>query len=334
MTDVNVGRSDFGAFMRAMAGVRLLHLGHRDADCDALGSAYAMSRVLPGDVGFAQGLKASARDLAAWLALYPIIAPDPSAYDYTILYDTNGPALLGLPLPARYALFDHHVPGGHRDASFRSELAPGAEWCWVEALESTCSVLVEQFLAHGIALDVRMSVALAAGIVTDTGWLETANAGALRRLAAVLAPSGLYLEDVSAAIDSPNRRAARRSAVVAALRGVREYRVGPWGILTAHTDSHDHGFAVTAALLRLGADVCAVCFPKRERAMVMAECGVQLAERPGIDLGAVMAEVAAASGAEETWGTALFGRVIGAMDEQVLLAQCVSAIEGALRIGG
>ena len=40
-----MGRSDFPAFLNAMTGLRLLHMGHRDADCDALGSAYAMSRV-------------------------------------------------------------------------------------------------------------------------------------------------------------------------------------------------------------------------------------------------------------------------------------------------
>ncbi|MBN1642229.1 MAG: DHH family phosphoesterase [Anaerolineae bacterium] len=326
-----VRRSDFCAFVDAMAGLRLLHVGHRDADCDALGSAYAMSRVLPGDVGFAQGLKTSARDLAAWLGLSPIIDPDLSAYDYAILYDVNSPGMLGAPLPDRYALFDHHVPGGHRYASLRSELASGAEWCWVEPLESTCSVLVEQFMAHGIALDRRMSVALAAGIVTDTGWLELANAGALRRLAAVLDPAGLYLEDVLAAIDGPDRRAARRSAVVAALRGVRERRVGAWSILVAQTGSHDHGFAVTAALQRVGGDVCVVAFPKDGRAMVMAECGIRLVERTGMDLGAVMAGVAGASGAAETWGSALFGRVIGDAGEERLLAACVAAIERALQ---
>jgi nanoRNase/pAp phosphatase (c-di-AMP/oligoRNAs hydrolase) len=32
-------RSDFAAFTCAMRGKRLLYLGHRDADCDALGSA-------------------------------------------------------------------------------------------------------------------------------------------------------------------------------------------------------------------------------------------------------------------------------------------------------
>ncbi|MCK5430294.1 MAG: hypothetical protein KAI94_12525 [Anaerolineales bacterium] len=41
---------DFHAFIEAMRGKRLLHLGHKDADCDAVGSAYALSCILPGDI--------------------------------------------------------------------------------------------------------------------------------------------------------------------------------------------------------------------------------------------------------------------------------------------
>ena len=73
MTELNSGPGqDFDEFLQAMDGLRLLHLGHKDADCDALASAYAMSCVLPGDVGFAKGLKTSAQDLAEWLEFSPL----------------------------------------------------------------------------------------------------------------------------------------------------------------------------------------------------------------------------------------------------------------------
>jgi nanoRNase/pAp phosphatase (c-di-AMP/oligoRNAs hydrolase) len=278
MSEQQKPRTDFAAFLREMTGHRLLHMGHLDADCDALGSAYALSCMLPGDVGFAQGLKTSARDLAAWLGLRPLIDPDPAAYEYTIIYDTNGPGLLGVPLPARYALFDHHVPGGHRYYESGSELAAQAEWCWVRPVESTCSLLIDLFADQGLPISREMGVALAAGIVTDTGWLRTARAEGLRRLAAAMAPASLYLEDVLAAIDGPKRRAVRRSAVLAAVCGVRETPVDDWSVLAAETDSHDHGFAVVSALGRLGGDVCAVSFPKNGQAMVMAEGG----ERGGL----------------------------------------------------
>ena len=162
---------DFGAFLRAMEGLKLLHLGHKDADCDALGSAYAMSCLLPGDVGFALGLKTSAQDLARWLEVRPITDPDPEAYDFTIIYDTHSANLLGLEVPERYALFDHHVPGGHRYSDFHNELQANAVWSWVLPLESTCSILGQLLDAHGLLSSRRMRIALAAGLVTDTAWL-------------------------------------------------------------------------------------------------------------------------------------------------------------------
>jgi RimJ/RimL family protein N-acetyltransferase len=323
-------RTDFPAFLEAMHGRCLLHVGHKDADCDALGSAYAMSRLLPGDVGFAQGIKASARDLAEWLELTPVIDPNPAAYEYTILYDINSLTLLGLPLPPRYALFDHHVPGGHRYSNFHSQLADRAEWCWVRPVESTCSVLADLFLAHNVPLNRKMEIALAAGIVTDTVWLQLANAAALRRLAAVLEPSSLYLEDVLTVIDNPNRRASRRAAVLAAVRGVQETLAGGWSILAAETDSHDHGFAVIATLSRLGGDVRAVSFPKGEKAMVMIECDEIVAERGGIDLADLAAEIAQTANTDETWGSRIWGRVIAPMSQRALLDRCVKAVAQTL----
>jgi nanoRNase/pAp phosphatase (c-di-AMP/oligoRNAs hydrolase) len=322
--------SDFAAFLREMRSKRLLYLGHRDADCDAVGSAYALSRILPGDVGCAQGLKASARDLAAWLGLHPLLDPDPAAYDCTVICDTPSLDLLGVPLPDEYALFDHHVPGGHRYSDFHSKLVGGATWAWVQAFESTCSVVAVQLLAAGIPIERDVAIALAAGMTTDTGWLALANAATFHRLAEVLQPCALYMEDVLAAIDSPNRQAARRSAVLAALHTVQETQIGRWSILAARTDSHDHGFAVATALRRLGADVSVVAFPKDGAAMVMSECGPELVQRAALDLGAMAGTVARQVRAEQAWGSPLFGRVIARAKQDALLAAYVGAIAGAL----
>jgi phosphoesterase RecJ-like protein len=326
-----VTRSDFSAFLTAMEGRRLLHLGHRDADCDALGSAYALSCILPGDVGFAQGLKVSALDLAAWLGLAPLLDPDPARYDYLIIYDTPSRDLLGYDLPPRYALFDHHVRGGHRFSDFDSQLAAGAEWSWVRPVESTCSIISELLLAHGLPITREMGVALAAGILTDTYWLRLADAAVLRRLAAVLECANLYLEDVMAAVDSPGRRSGRRRAVVAALRGVHQTDVGGWSILAAETDSHDHGFSVSGALGRLGGDVRVVAFPKGEMAMVMVECDGGLVARSGIDLSSVAADIGRSFGSSDSWGTRMWGRAVAAVSPYRLLAAAVAAVAEVLQ---
>ena len=114
---------DFAQFISIFQGKKVLHLRHKDADCVVLGSAYALSRCLPGDVGFVDGLKTTALDLADHLNLDYIIDPIRSAYDCTIIYDTKSLSMLGISLPSCYALFEHLESGGHRFASFQSELA-------------------------------------------------------------------------------------------------------------------------------------------------------------------------------------------------------------------
>jgi hypothetical protein len=175
-----------------------------------------------------------------------------------------------------------------------------------------------------------MGVALAAGTVTDTDWLRLANGAALRRLAAVLETADLYLEDVLAAIDSPNRSCARRSAVLAAFQGVQETVVDSWSVLATRSDSHDHGFAVLSAMGRLGSDVRVVVFPKDDMAMAMIECDGSLVERIGIDLAGIAAGVACGFQAGSSWGTQMWGRVVAPACLEALSELSVAAVVRAL----
>ena len=322
--------ASFVDLIASLAGKRVLHMGHSDADCDALGSAYALSCILPGELYFAKGLKVSAQDLADWLGIQPLTEVDPADFDYTIIYDTISVDLLGMTPPAHYALIDHHSPGGHRFADFHNELAEDAEWCWLRPREATCSVLVELFQYNGIPLTKKMAVALAAGIVTDTAWLQVADAGALRRLSWVLDAADLYLEDVYEAIDSRERRARRRRAVLAALDTVEETWFDGLAVVSARTTSHENGFAVSSALAHLGADIRVVAFPRRDESMVMIECDGYLVERRGIDMLAVAGELAQEVGASDQWGTLMFGRVVAPASEETLIERAVELIGQAL----
>lgn len=297
-----------------------------------MGSAFALSRVIPGDVGFARGLKASAQDLAEGLGLSYLLDPDPLAYDYVIIYDTPNEKQLALPLPPHFALLDHHVPDGHRYSNFQNELQQAAEWVWVKPVSSTCALLAELLTEAGIPISREMGLALAAGMITDTSWLAIANAPMLRHLALALEPNNLYLEDVYALIDSPNRQNQRRTAVLHALRQVEERQSHGLTILTAQTDSYDNGFAVIGALARLGADIRLVAFPRGNganhspRTQVMFECDGMLVEQRGVDFAQVGREVAAALPDSETWGTRSWGRVVANLPPTQLLALLLSRV--------
>ncbi|MBP7999463.1 MAG: DHH family phosphoesterase [Chloroflexi bacterium] len=343
----------FKWFLAWVRGRKILHLTHQDADCDAIGSAFALSRVIPGDVGFARGLKTSAQDLADGLGLTYRLNPDPLTYDYVIIYDTPNLKQLALPLPPRFALFDHHVPGGHRYSNFRNDLQQDAEWVWVKPINSTCALLTELFTEAGIPITREMSLALAAGMVTDTSWLSIANAPMLRHLALALEPNNLYLEDVYALIDSPNRQAQRRAAVLQAFRHIEERQANGLTLLATVTDSYDNGFAVMGALARLGADVRLVAFPKigtpetqklsefppvptsspefpgvpTSRSQIMFECDGVLVEQRGVDFEKVGRELAAALPNGETWGTRSWGRVVADMMPGELLAAAIEFLQ-------
>jgi phosphoesterase RecJ-like protein len=321
--------SSFPTFLADMHGKNLLHLGHKEADCDALGSAYALSCLLPGDLGFTGGLKPSVQDLAEWLGISALIDPDPAAYDYVFVYDTYTPSLLGFSLPARYALFGHHQPGGHRFGDLRSELAGDATWAWVRPVDSTCSLLVDLFQAHAVALNPKMAVALAAGVLTDTLWLQQADAGTLRRLATALEAADLFVEDVVTVIDSPRRRATRMPIVMDAVRSAAVSVHHGWSVMATTMRSPEYGFAVVDAMKKLGGDINIVAFPRADKAMVMAECRAVVVQQTDLSLLDLMEEVARAIGAEEVWGTSVLGRVVAATSPEELMTLCVGVIAGA-----
>ena len=324
--------SDFTAFLTAMRGKRLLHIGHKHADCDALGSAYAMSRLLPGDLGFALNLKVQAQTLAAWLDIDWVENPDPADYEYTIIYDTVRPAMLGVPLPARYAIFDHHESGGHRFSTIHNELAEAAEWGWVKPVEATCSLLIDLFQQYAIPIDQKMGVALATGIVTDTGRLQQAHAPALRRLAVALGAAKLHVEDIWAVIEPQDIRAARRPAVLESLRNIREVTHDNWGFLVSEIDSHDNGFVVSDALLQFGGDLAVVGFPKWGQSMVTTSATAEMVQKAGVDLGGLMRALAPKVDATDAWGSRSNGRIIAPLPVQDLIDRCVEITINALEV--
>jgi nanoRNase/pAp phosphatase (c-di-AMP/oligoRNAs hydrolase) len=319
----------FSAFLAAMGGRRLLHLGHKDADCDALACAYTLSRSLPGDIGFAGGLKTSAMELANWLGVKPVIDPNPQLYEYTIIYDTYTPTLLDVPLPPAYALFDHHTAGGRPYVARENLLAAGADWQWIWPVEATSSILVDLFVEEDIDIDRKMAVALAAGIITDTNMLKIAGSSAFHRIANLLAPHGLYYADVLDVIDPPSKTATRRAAVVKAMQSIQELRSNSWSILATQTDSHDNGFAVMSALNRIG-DIYMVSFPKGENAMLMVECNPFLVEETGIDLGEIIVQFGEQIDAQDAWGIPIAGRIIAPTNGSDLLQLCTDHIAQAL----
>jgi len=234
--------------------------------------------------------------------------------------------MLGVPVPARYAVFDHHESGGHRFSTIHNELADGAEWGWVKPVESTCSLLIDLFLENGFLIDQKMGVALAAGIVTDTIRLRQAHAAALRRLGTALEAADMHVEDIWAVLEPQDIRAERRPAILESLRNIREIKHLGWSALISEIDSQDNGVVITDALIQFGGDMAVVGVPKWGQAMVITTCTAEMVEKTQIDLGGWMKALATGVGASDAWGSRVGGRIIAPLPVDVLIDRCMQTI--------
>jgi hypothetical protein len=174
---------------------------------------------------------------------------------------------------------------------------------------------------------------LAGGMITDTGLLHHANAQALQRLAAMLEPAGLYVEDVLAVINSPIRRAGIRQEVLQALHQMREVSCNGWNILVTQTASREQGFAVIDLLNHLGSDVRVVGFGLNGQAMVFSECQQAVVEQAHIDLAGLMAELARDMQAAKSWGTSSMGRIVAPVAVSEITQRCEQIIRYHLQVG-
>ncbi|MFS8886690.1 CBS domain-containing protein [Synechococcus sp. H70.2] len=155
-----------------------LILCHQAADFDTLGAAVGAARLYPGArIALTGG---SLPGVQEFLALYrdefPLIelrSVDPQQVQRWILVDCYDPDRLGkaaawLGVPgAKIEIFDHHLP-----ATPLEELWPQQQVsAHIEAVGSTCTLLVERLQAAGIRLSPFERLALALGIHMDTGSL-------------------------------------------------------------------------------------------------------------------------------------------------------------------
>lgn len=331
-----VAAFNWAAFVSAHRGKRILHLGHFNADCDAIGSAWAMACVLGGDVGCAAEANVAASDLAYGLGFHISIDPNPADYDAVILYDIPNTYMLGMPLPPRYTLFDHHEPGGHVYSSMRSELAEAATMALAAPFESTCSLLAELFRHNNVPITRDMALALAAGLITDTGMLAHASGDAVQRLGRILTAGNIRYEDVLAVLDTPYRRQQHHEAAFSAMRSAEARRIGPWQTIATVVNNRDDAHFVSGMLHRIGARVRIVAFPHRDNGiphnMVQTDCDVALVDETSIDLGTIARAVAAAlpDAGANAWGTPVGGRLVASLSTVELLRRMQAAVVLAL----
>lgn len=317
-----MGPVTVAAALGALKGGGLLYLVHVNADCDCIGSAFALQAAFGGTVGAPGGVSAPGRRLASRLGLVVEEAPDPRAHRQSVVLDCSTRVQLG-PLAGqvpRPVLFDHHAYGDAWEEALAVVRDPGRS--------STCEVVHELLRAASVTLTPEVAFALAVGIVSDTAGFRFANEATFRAMADLCAVGGFTLQDVHALleeteeVDDFSRRMANLKA------GQRAYLEDVRGYILAISQVSAHEASASKGLVRLGAD-CAFVAAEREGALRVSARGSQALAEAGVHLGHLVNAVATRLGASGGGHEGSAG-MNGTVDAQVALAALHQALQEAL----
>lgn len=256
----------------------ILYLCHRNADPDALGSAFALKEAIGGTIGVIDGCDRVASQIARQLNIEYVLAPKED-YDFVVVVDTSTPAQLnGYPLKA-YAVIDHHAT---------SSLNENAAFFLHRNKSSTAEIVLEVLKKMGAPIMRRTAFALISGIITDTGNFRHASSDSFKAVAELMDISGIEYNEVMDILSSvPQDISMRIAFLKAAQRSVIE-RVDEWIIVSSHVNSF--GGAAASSLVSLGADVAFVAAKRDDVVKVSARARREI-QNEGINLAKLMEDI-------------------------------------------
>ena len=253
---------------------------HGNADPDALGCAYALYRAFPQvTIAAIGGLDRMAKVVATKLDLDVKQFVDLGDYDTVVAVDSSCRDQVGMDVSGRdLVVIDHHAPSG--DWS-------GAMFYCDDSKRSCAEIVFELLRTAGIAVDREIGLALAAGMLTDSGHFRFANPAILRTFSEVMEASGISMDEAMDLTDLEPDVSERISQLKGAQR-MRFERLGDRIVAVSLGSSHES--SVCKALLGLGADVAFVGSQRDEKFRISARARQDLV-RQGFHLGKVLDEV-------------------------------------------
>jgi len=301
---------NFTETIAKMKGARNLVLCHDQADSDAVGAAYALSRYIGGDVGVPQAVATHAHRLVAELNLDVLVNPDTTRYDHVVVVDAASPVQLKSTLPERFWFVDHHPENDLR------ELAEGGLY---DPVSSTCQLIFRLLKELQVPLTREMGMALAAGIMTDTINFHKGDAEAFMAFGEILNSCGLTYEEIQRLYIVDERR--DRGSICQAALDAEKYTFEGYHVLVSVIDANIPTFAARA-LFDLGADVSVVGFTKGEEVEIRMYIRHELAETRKIGAADVFRSIKMMENGT-IWGYSLFAGYRAKGDVRALLDSIV-----------
>lgn len=260
---------------------RKLILIHGNADPDALGSAYAITKAFPeGDIVAPGGLDRISKIISDKLGIEVGESADFSDYDLVVVVDTSSPDQLEDygNVPPGSVIMDHHA---------RSDKWNGCVYYCDESKRSCAEIVLELVRTAGKELDRNASRVLLAGMITDSGHFRYASQELLMAFAELMKENGLEIDEVFALTDMEQDISER----IAQLKGGQRLkfdRIGRYIVAISHGSSFES--SVSKSLLSLGADVGFVGSQREDRFRVSARARQEMV-RKGLHLGRMLESI-------------------------------------------
>jgi len=280
---MRIRESEFAGCIREYENV--LYLCHRNADPDAIGSAFALAQAFGGTLGVAEDVSRLGQAVANAIKARIVLDPDPDKFDLVVVVDASVQLQLGGIRPERYALVDHHLDKG---------LSAGAKFYVQRPANSTAEIVWGIIRESGAPVSKEMAIGLMAGIIADTGRFRRSSAESFQAASEILKAADISYEEAQAVLFSPTELSQRIAVLKAASRAQIEH-FDSWIIVTTEINAFEGPSAM--ALVEMGADV-AFAAGRHHDAVRISGRASREAIRAGLDLADLLGEVAASGGGE------------------------------------
>ncbi len=257
----------------------ILYLCHRNADPDAVSSAFALAEAIGGTIGLVDGCNRVASLLIDKLKIKVVEKPDPAEYDITLVVDTSTISQLNDIKLGKYCVIDHHAT---------TALIENADFYLHRHATSTAEMVFGILKIMGAPIMRRTALGLMTGIITDTGHFKHATSETFKTVSEIVATSGVeYAEVLEMMATTPQDISMRIAMLKCTTRATME-RVDDWLIVNSHVNSF--GGAASSMFLNIGADV-ALIGTSRDNSVRVSGRAKREAVSAGVNLGKIMEDI-------------------------------------------
>jgi len=257
----------------------ILYLCHRNADPDAVSSAFALAEAIGGTIGLVDGCNRVASLLIDRLKIKVVEKPDPAEYDITLVVDTSTISQLNDIKLGKYCVIDHHAT---------TALIENADFYLHRHATSTAEMVFGILKIMGAPIMRRTALGLMTGIITDTGHFKHATSETFKTVSEIVATSGVEYAEVLEMMATTPQDISMRIAMLKCTTRTTMERVDDWLIVNSHVNSF--GGAASSMFLNIGADI-ALIGTSRDNSVRVSGRAKREAVSAGVILGKIMEDI-------------------------------------------